>query len=414
MTALLPTQIHEATRRPRAVGPYLLSEPIATGSVATVHLAVHANDGRSVFAVKKLHASLDEHSVRVLMDEAKVGAAIQHKNVVRTYGCQVVDASNVFVVMEYVPGVSLFDALQRSHGIISPRIAAAVVANVLRGLHAAHEARDGAGASLGVVHRDVCPQNILLGLDGIPRIIDFRTALGAHRSHRTQAGEIKGKLAYMAPEQLLAQAIDRRADIHSAGVVLWELLAGGPLFQGADEEVTVAQALEGCNTPPSHYNFEVPQGLDAIALRAMELDPARRFQTTLEMADALDALFAQHPVTAREIGTWVAALGYNAISEHSSLQVELQRHAVMPTAADPTLKTPKHARPRSRRAPPPKRPTIELVAVVMLVIASALLGAAAMRFFSDQSDGTRANVNRTVSGRRLASTVTIMRSSPRT
>src|SRR3984885_9026799 len=230
-----------AGARPPPPRRYVIGDEIAAGGMATVHLGRMRGGGgfaRTV-AIKRLHAQYakDPDFFAMLLDEGRLAASIHHPNVVATLDV-VASGDDLFVVMEYLHGAPLNTILRdtvRRGERIPPPVAAAIVAGALRGLHAAHEARDAGGALLGVVHRDVSPQNILVGVDGTARVLDFGIAKARGRAHATATGQIKGKFAYMPPEQLHGEELDRRADVYAAGVVLWESLVGGRLFLGTDK-----------------------------------------------------------------------------------------------------------------------------------------------------------------------------------
>ncbi len=317
------------SRFPYTIGKYFVSEPIASGGMATVHLGVSAEDDRHLLALKRLHPHLtsDEYFTTMLLDEARIAARVRHPNVVATYGADVID-DDLVLVMEYVAGVPLNVVMRTVYpGSVPPRYAAAIVAGALRGLHAAHEALDDHDQPLGIVHRDVSPQNVHVGTDGVARVLDFGIAKAARRIQTTRAGEVKGKLAYMAPEQLLSDAVDRRTDIRAAAVVLWEALCGAPLFHRESEGQTVNTIIDGDISPPSDHVGQIPPALDAIVMRGLAKRREDRFATALEMADALDAVYAKNPVRPREIGQWVASLGLDALREQERMSVELKRRS---------------------------------------------------------------------------------------
>ena len=167
-------------------------------------------------------------------------------------------------------------------------VAAGVMVGVLQGLHAAHEAKDERGESLHIVHRDVSPQNIMVGADGVPRLIDFGVARAVGRLQTTGAGQIKGKLDYMSPEQLFGDALDRRSDIYSAGVVLVEMLAGCSMSRANNGVLPPRQGLGRGAVPPSTYSKDVPPDLDIVVMRALAREPERRFSTAKQMATAIE------------------------------------------------------------------------------------------------------------------------------
>ncbi len=199
--------------------------------MATIHLArLVGDDGFSrIVAAKRLHPQFTEDPdfVELFRDEAEIASKVRHPNVVPVLDI-VLDGEEVVLVQEYVHGVPL-DRLFRASSAraepIPPRIVAGIVAGVLSGLHSAHETCDDRSIPLGIVHRDVSPQNIMVSTDGIPRLLDFGIAKAQTSAHVTRAGLLMGKLAYMAPEQMRSEAVTRAADIYSCGVVLWELLA---------------------------------------------------------------------------------------------------------------------------------------------------------------------------------------------
>src|SRR5580700_11191148 len=223
------------------VGRYALHHEIASGGMATVHigrLLGPVGFARTV-AIKRLHPHLARNPefVAMFLDEARLAARIRHPNVVSTLDV-VATEGELFVVMEYVPGDSLarllFAAKERSERV-PLSVAASIMVDMLHGLHAAHEASDERGQPLNLVHRDVSPHNVLVGTDGAAHLIDFGVAKATGRAQVTREGQLKGKLAYMAPEQLGGSPVDRRADVFGASVVLWEMLTGQRLFDGADE-----------------------------------------------------------------------------------------------------------------------------------------------------------------------------------
>jgi serine/threonine protein kinase len=280
---------------PNRLGRYEIHGVIAKGGMAQVHLGrLVGGDGftRTV-AIKRMHAHLvgDAEFTAMFRDEARLAARVRHPNVVPTFDV-VAESDELAVIMEYVLGESVAQliALAGTSGEpIPPAIAAAVMCGALHGLHAAHEAVDERGEPLGIIHRDVSPQNILLGADGIARIFDFGIARARGRSTMTQEGTLKGKLGYMAPEQLRGEAVDRRTDIYAAGVVLWEMLAGRRLFVGDNEGAIIEQILLGEVDPPSERAPGISRELDRLIFSAISRDRRKRFATALAMASALES-----------------------------------------------------------------------------------------------------------------------------
>ncbi|MFS8065577.1 MAG: serine/threonine-protein kinase, partial [Byssovorax sp.] len=223
------------------VGRYEILRSIASGGMARVHLgrAVGAGGFERQVAIKTMHPHLAEEAdfVAMFLDEARLSARVHHPNVVATLDVQQ-DDEGIFLVMEYVDGFALHEILVGSRKERSPLpfgLTLRIFLDLLAGLHAAHELTDGDGAPLEVIHRDVSPHNVLVGVDGAARITDFGIAHAAVRLSSTREGHLKGKLRYMAPEQLRGRKLDRRTDLYAAGAVLWEMLAGRCLVNGEDQ-----------------------------------------------------------------------------------------------------------------------------------------------------------------------------------
>ncbi len=317
-----PPQLLERRER------YVVFDVIASGGMASVHLgvALGALGFSRLVAIKKLHPQFarNERFVNMMIAEARLAARVRHINVVQVHDILEVD-SEVFVVMEYVRGMSLADLVRLQAATeteVPPRFAVPILVGALRGLHAAHESTDWDGSPLSLVHRDFSPQNILVGLGGIPRVIDFGVAKALGRGDLTREDEFKGKLAYAAPEQLTGGLITRQTDLFSAGIVLWELLAGTRLFLGATDAETFGNVLRKPIVSPLEARADrgtgSPAGLEAlapIALRALERDPDRRYGSAHELASALESASAW--ATASELGHWVEQLGAERLArEH--------------------------------------------------------------------------------------------------
>lgn len=256
-------------------------------------------------ALKLCHPSLvdDAEFVAMFLDEARLAAAIRHPNVVGTLDVAQEDDA-LYMVMEYVEGASLSALLRRvPRGTAEIACVARVCVDALRGLHAAHELRDREGRPANVIHRDVTPQNLLVGLDGMTRLTDFGVAKAEARATVTKEGAVKGKLGYLAPEQLKAREVDRRVDLFAAGVVLWEALVGERLFRGTTDADTVGQVLTAPIHPPSTFREAVTPALDAVVMKALEREPDHRYATAEALAEALEQAVA--PASHAEVGKWV-------------------------------------------------------------------------------------------------------------
>ncbi|SRR5579883_810743 len=297
--------------------------------MATVHfgrLQGAAGFARSV-AIKRLHPQYakDPDFVAMFVDEARLAARIAHPNVVPTLDVVSLD-NELLLVMEYVRGASLsrlLRTLARTGERVPVRIAAAVVGGVLHGLHAAHEAKGETGLPLEIVHRDVSPQNVLVGTDGIARVLDFGVAKAAGRWQSTREGQLKGKIAYMAPEQITTGSVTRRTDVYAAAVVLWETLTGRRLFRADNEAKLLTMVLEGDVPLPSQLLPGLPWGFDRIIVRGLERDPERRFSTAREMALELEAVVGTAPPT--EVGDWVERVASDELRERANRIEEIER-----------------------------------------------------------------------------------------
>jgi eukaryotic-like serine/threonine-protein kinase len=340
------------SKGPIIVGRYALFDAIASGGMATVHLARLMGEvgfSRTV-AIKRLHSqhAMDPEFVSMFIDEARLAARVRHPNVVQTLDVGATDGE-LFVVMDYIEGESLsrMFRLSMETGVpIDPRIVSRIMTDTLQGLHAAHDAKSEDGSPLEIVHRDVSPQNVLVGVDGISRVLDFGIAKAAGRGQTTRDGQIKGKLAYMAPEQLMGTAVTRRTDVFAAGIVLWELLCGRRLFSGGSEGEIVRRVLDLQIPVVTQVVPQLPRQLEAVVAKALARNPADRFASAAEFADALDA--AIPPATARTVGEWIRSRADETLTRRAELVAHIERTPAggqpMPPPSwrnsDPTLEAP--------------------------------------------------------------------------
>jgi serine/threonine protein kinase len=305
---------------PRAPGKalrhYKLGFQIAYGGTAAVHLGMLEGPGgipRPV-AMKRVRPGVPkERELRVaLSEEARLGCFVRHPNVIPVFDLFESDGE-VLLVMEYVVGETLARLQRRGETIPIP-IAVAIMSGVLRGLHAAHTARGSSGESLNIVHRDVSPQNVLIGADGIARIIDFGMARAISRE-ATEPGYVKGKIGYLAPEQVTRGQLDARTDVFGAGIVLWEALTGKRLFRAQDPIADVLLLISSPLTKASSLNSEVTRRLDAVLGRALQPVAERRFATAEEFAEALED--ARRPANPSEVARF--------LKSRVGLAIEMQR-----------------------------------------------------------------------------------------
>jgi serine/threonine-protein kinase len=293
------------------VDRYELVAELSSGGMATVYLGrVRGAVGFSrTVAVKRLHPqfSRDPDFVAMFLDEARLASRIGHPNVVPTIDVASSEGE-LFLVMEYVHGEALsaiLRAVRARHSPVPLAMAGAVASGMLLGLHAAHETTDEHGRPLDIVHRDVSPQNVLVGADGMIRLVDFGIAKAAGRLQSTTEGAVKGKAGYMAPEQLEG-TVDRRCDLYATSVVLWEMLTGQRLFAGESQAQVLTKVLAGHIPSIRSLAPDVPEALEQVVLQGLERSPDRRFSTAREMERALRRV---SPIaTAFDVAEWLEGI----------------------------------------------------------------------------------------------------------
>jgi serine/threonine protein kinase len=303
----------EALRPGTRLGRYELLLAIAKGGMARVWAArQHGQRGFSkTVAIKTILPNLAEEPEfeRMFLDEARIAALIHHPNVCEIYELGE-EGKVLYLAMEWVNGESLFHIL-RSSGKMAPmetRLCARIIADACAGLHAAHVQNDDMGRPLNVVHRDVSPHNILVSSDGNVKVADFGVAKALGQMHSaTMAGQVKGKISYMSPEQISGGTSDRRVDIFAMGVVLYEASTGRRPFTGEGDPQIMHAILGGQFVPPSRIIRGYPPELEHIVLTAMSPDPNRRFATAERMRTALEEYLARSGpvVTQSQVGTFV-------------------------------------------------------------------------------------------------------------
>ncbi len=326
---------------PLRLGAYEPLLELASGGMATVYIArqVGAAGFERIVVVKRVHRHLlgNREFYDMFRDEARVASMVHHPNVVPVI--DVVEVTNpdreLFLVMDYVESSSLSTLRKAAHEH-GQRIPVPVVARILydalAGLHAAHTAVDMQGHALGVVHRDVSPQNIIVGVDGSSRLIDFGVAKASHRLTETKSGSVKGKYSYMAPEQARGQAVDRRTDIFAAGVVLHECLTDKRLFRGDNELDTVRRIMEAEIPAPSSVQPALPTALDAVTLRALERPAEKRFQNAVDMMEALESAIAL--ASHREVSAYLERVCGSRLQERREALREMLSGKVAPLTFD--------------------------------------------------------------------------------
>jgi eukaryotic-like serine/threonine-protein kinase len=289
------------TRAPAEVGSaansYEILAKLAMGGMAEIFLARGASAaGVERYVVLKRvlrHRASDVHFVQMFLDEARLAAQLQHPNIAQVYDIGKLGDS-YFFTMEYVHGETVRSLLARSHGLrrqIPISSVLSIMAGASAGLHHAHDRKGFDGRHLGIVHRDVSPSNLMVSYEGTVKVVDFGVAKAAHRSTETLSGTVKGKISYMSPEQCKGAAeIDRRSDLFSLGIVMWEMLTTEKLFRRTSDFETMQAIVSDTVPPPSQLRPDVPPDVDHVVGKLLAKDPAQRYQTADELHEAIETV----------------------------------------------------------------------------------------------------------------------------
>jgi eukaryotic-like serine/threonine-protein kinase len=309
-----------------ALGKYHLLRKIASGGMGQIFLArEHSGGIERLVVIKRVlpHLAEDEDFLAMFQEEAQLVAGLRHPNLITILEWAQVQG-RYCLAMEYVQGedVRRLDKLARSRGTPVPvGLALRIVAEAAAGLHYAHQARDAEGRPLHLVHRDVSPQNILVGFDGGVKVIDFGVAKAAGSASTTATGVLKGKYPYMSPEQADGRPVDGRSDLFALGVVLWELLTGHRLFKGESDLMTLRLVRDCQVPPPSLLNPALPAGLDALVLRALGPTPEARFPDCGAFRLALEdfIVHSQLSASSAHLSAWLRELYAERIANEANL-----------------------------------------------------------------------------------------------
>ncbi|RLB57932.1 MAG: protein kinase [Deltaproteobacteria bacterium] len=343
-----------------SIGRYQLLMLLATGGMAEIYLARQTGIGgfEKLVVLKRILPSLVQQKqfVEMFLDEAIIAARLNHPNIVQIYDLGQVDGE-YFIAMEFLEGESLGalanQGVQAGRPVSWP-LAAAMVAQVCDGLHYAHTFEDEQGRRLDIVHRDISPHNIIVLFNGMVKLVDFGIAKAATKMHQTRVGTLKGKLAYMSPEQCTGQEVDARSDIFSLGIVLWELLARRRLFRH-DSEAAIIRAIADEPIPAlAEARAEVPAQLVAVVDRALQKDPAQRYQSAAEMAAALRAYLQQQqePAGPEAIAAYIMEVFGDKARTKKKLLEQIARRGNQGDISPRALKPASDSFPSSSRAGP--------------------------------------------------------------
>lgn len=279
--------------QPIVFGKYLLLDRINVGGMAEVFKAkTFGVEGfQRLIAIKRILPNMaeDDEFINMFVDEARIAVQLSHPNIVQIYELGKFE-NQYYIAMEYVPGKDLrqfLDLYRKREKLLPLPAAAYVVTRVCEGLDYAHHQTDPSGRPLNVIHRDVSPQNILLGYEGAVKVTDFGIAKAEDRASKTQAGVLKGKFGYMSPEQVRGLEIDRRSDIFAVGILMYEMLTGQRLFVGESDFSTLEKVRAAEIPPPREHNPSIPEELEAILLKTLAKDRDERYQTGSDLVDDL-------------------------------------------------------------------------------------------------------------------------------
>jgi serine/threonine protein kinase len=312
------------------IGPYEVTELLAAGGMAEIFVGRKTGPGgfEKPLVVKRIHKKLlgDREIEAMFVDEARVQALLDHPHIVQIYDFGE-DRGSYYIAMEYIAGATVRWVVDNANAVRRPipvQHALRIAADVLCGLHYAHERADDDGQPLRLIHRDISPVNVLVARSGQAKLCDFGVAKSELQRVMTRAGIVKGKFRYMSPEQLNAEPLDRRADVFAVGCVLWEMLVGRRLFDSPNEDDVVAAIRAGNYPDPSDLRPTVPRGIDRILRRALHPNREKRFRDAREFHLALEDALRQLPAASNAVlvGEYVSAELDGTVAEYASRTVK--------------------------------------------------------------------------------------------
>ena len=358
-----PPELAASVKKPVPFGKYYLLERINVGGMAEVFRAkAYGVEGfERLVAVKRILPNIaeDKEFIKMFIDEAKIAVQLNHANIAQIFDLGVVDQS-YYIALEHVHGRDLRNIFDRCRGVgggsaggepMPVAQACFVIMKICEGLDYAHNKRDQGGRDLNLVHRDVSPQNILVSFEGEVKLIDFGIAKAAGKGAKTQAGILKGKFGYMSPEQVRGLPVDRKSDIFSCGIVLYELLTGERLFVGESDFSTLEKVRNVEILPPSTYNRKIPDELERIVLKALAKDVEDRYQNAIDLHDELQAFVytAGEFYSRKDLASWMKKIWGKEIEEETA-KLESYRQLKPPPELTPGRQA------SSTQAPPSAKP----------------------------------------------------------
>ena len=347
-----PSQGREGNWRDDAFGPYQLIDRVAVGGMAEVFKAKRAGvEGfEKIVALKRIlpHLSENQEFLDMFVDEAKMVAGLSHPNIVQIFDLGRIESS-YYIAMEYVHGRDLRTIMKRARnkGLRMPLdLSLRVVSQVCSALEYAHRKKDESGQHMEIVHRDVSPQNILLSFEGNVKLADFGIAKAATTASTTDRGALRGKLLYLSPEQAWGRTIDRRSDVFSLGIVLYEMITEQKPFMGTGSEMTILEMVRKCViTPPREVNPRVPEALDRVIMKALARNPDERYQDAGQMQRGIEKILRERPpVTARDLARFLELLfdrqerDENGAEDHGDHEADENEEQADPFSLDVLLK----------------------------------------------------------------------------
>jgi serine/threonine protein kinase len=377
---------------PEVFGPYLVYERLGSGGMATVHRAVKTGiEGfQRPVALKRLLSQYagDQEFVKSFIREARLAARLQHANIAQTYDLGRVEQS-YYIAMELIEGVDLRHVLAHIAYSVGPMpvpLILSLMIQVCDALDYAHSFADETGRPLGIVHRDVSPSNVIVGRDGVVKIIDFGIAKASSATLFTASGTLKGKFSYMAPESLEGRT-DARSDLFAVGALLYELLTARPLFKGASDFDTLDRIKKLHPPPASTLNPQIPPEVDQIAATALAKDPARRWQTAAALRNAMTSIASQPALRAThlDVPRWIDwALAQptrrqawdEALPEEPSIEIHVNAPTVIGAAPAPlrSVPVPVPVPAPVTETPPSRSGTLAVLLILLLCAAAAVAG----------------------------------------